>query len=570
MPSLEIVKEGIVCKSEVNFKDLKTYIIDRGELINSVMLYKNSGFNFLLDIVAIDYLEYENEEARFALVYTFRNDIENLVLALKVYLKDGEDVDTISHIYKAADWLEREAYDQFGIKFNGHKNLKRILNHIEFVGHPLRKDYDIRAGQPLFKSDNLHDEIFNDCKRRGLIKDNTSFEEAVDDIKAKLMFLNIGPSHPATHGAIRTLVGLDGENIVASAVEVGYLHRGFEKSCENHTYNQIIPYTDRLNYCSSLVNNIAFALTIEKMLGVKVPNRAVIMRVILLELQRIMDHLVCLAALCTDSGAITNYFYLFNERDVCYDFLSKLTGARLTNSFARVGGMARDFHIGWEEQLKDVLTHIETGVGQAKSLIDKNRIFLDRVDGVCPISKEDILSYSLTGPVARASGVDNDLRKIDKDFDYTTYDFDVPLGTRGDLYDRVFIRFEEINESIKIIRQAMDRIPKGEVRVSERNIFLPQRKELLSSIEGMINHFKLVFEGVHVPKGEYYSSLESPNGELGFYVVSDGSGHPYRVKVRPPSFFAIASHGETIINSLVADSILNLGSLNIIAGESDR
>jgi len=385
-----------------------------------------------------------------------------------------------------------------------------------------------------------------------------------------LMFLNLGPAHPASHGTIRTFVALDGENITCAVSEIGYLHRGFEKSCENHTYNQIIPYTDRLNYCSAILNNIAYAHAVEGILGVDLPERAKFIRVIIGELSRIIDHLVCLAAILVDMGALTNYWYLYNPREKVYDLLSKLTGARLTNSYMRIGGMSHDLYDGFEHDLQACLKEITQGVNDALKLIEHNRIFHDRTQNVGIISKEDAINRGLTGPNLRACGVAYDLRVTAPYYHYETFDFDIALGSVGDVYDRMMVRFEEIKQSTRIIHQAMQRLPEGPVCVQDHAISLPPKKEVYNNIEGLMNQFKLIYEGVKVPPSEYYRAIEGANGELGFFIVSDGSGTPYKVKVRPPCFYAMAAYPRIIEGSMIADAVLTLGSLNIIAGELDR
>jgi len=519
------------------------------------------GFTMLLDITCIDNLDKSHPaSSRFEIVYILRHSefVETKIYKVAVnYPEIG--VDTISSLFESAEWAEREVYDQYGITFAGHPMLKRLLNHNEFEGHPLRKDYEITQGQYCTTSQDLMDEMHPllDERKLSLTEDN-------------LMIVNLGPSHPASHGTIRTLAALDGEKIVAAACEIGYLHRGFEKSCENHNYNQIIPYTDRLNYCSAITNNIAFAKTVEDMLDITLPDRGVFIRVILAELSRIIDHLVCLAAGLLDMGGQTNYWYLFNPRNDAYDFLSKLTGARLTNSYMRIGGMTHDLYDGWQSDLEDVLKKVDVGVTESLKMIVGNRIFNDRVTDVSPVSKEDAISYGFTGPNLRASGVAYDLR-FTKPYDfYESFDFNMVVGSVGDTYDRMMLRFDEINESMKVVRQAMEKIPGGDFNVNDKSIIMPSKECVYGGIEGMMNQFKLVIDGVKVPKGEYYGAYEATNGELGFYIVSDGSGTPYKVKVRPPSFYHMAAYPKIIENYQVADAILTLGSLNIIAGEMDR
>jgi len=539
-----------------------TTTLKSSELLGAITAAKeNLGFTLLLDITAVDNLHKSHPPfTRFELVYILRHSEFKKTLIYKVAVEDPEiGVVSISSLFASAEWAEREVYDQYGIHFQGHKMLKRVLNHNEFVGHPLRKDYEITKGQYCTTSQDLMDEM------RPLLDDRN-----LDMNKDDLMIVNLGPSHPASHGTIRTLAALDGEKIVAAASEIGYLHRGFEKSCENHNYNQIIPYTDRLNYCSAIMNNIAFAKTVEDMLDVTLPDRGIFIRIIVAELSRVIDHLVCLAAGLLDMGGQTNYWYLYNPRDNAYDFLSKLTGARLTNSYMRIGGMTHDLYDGWESDLDDVLTKIDFGISESLKMITHNRIYNDRIQNVSPVSAAQAIDYGFTGPNLRASGVPYDVRFANPYYYYDTFDFDMVIGSVGDTYDRMMVRFDEMNESLKIIRQAVKRIPDGPVNVDDRRITMPEKSCVYGGIEGMMNQFKLVIDGVKVPEGEFYGSFEAANGELGFYIVSDGSGTPYKVKVRPPSFYHMSAYPKIIENYQVADAIMTLGSLNIIAGEMDR
>jgi NADH-quinone oxidoreductase subunit C/D len=535
------------------------YVIDSAHIVEALrILLKEDHYTYLVDMTAIDYLHVISHPTRFALVYLLRDRHFANLITLKTYVNNTLVVDSVTSLFKSASWAEREIWDQYGIHFKNHPNLKRILNHKEFIGHPLRKDYSITQGQLCHKSDDLMDEMTPRLKQKGY------------STQDELMFLNLGPAHPASHGTIRTFVALESETIRCAVSEIGYLHRGFEKSCENHTYNQIIPYTDRLNYCSAILNNIAYAHAVEGILGVDLPERAKFIRVIIGELSRMIDHLVCLAAILVDMGALTNYWYLYNPREKVYDLLSKLTGARLTNSYMRIGGMSHDLYEGFGEELRACLNEIEAGMGEALKLIEHNRIFHDRTQNVGIISKEEAINRGLSGPNLRACGVAYDLRVTSPYYHYETFDFDIALGSVGDVYDRIMVRFEEIRQSKRIIEQAMLRLPKGPVCVENHAVSLPKKQDVYTNIEGLMNQFKLVFEGVKVPAKEYYRAIEGGNGELGFFIVSDGSGTPYKVKVRPPCFYAMAAYPSIIEGGMIADAILSLGSLNIIAGELDR
>ncbi|MBM9519480.1 NADH-quinone oxidoreductase subunit D [Desulforhopalus vacuolatus] len=530
-------------------------------------LKENFGCDLLLDVTGIDYLTYPKppQKERFRVVYTLRNWRDNLVVQVRTGVSNPKiGLPTASSIWESANWGERECWDQYGINFSGHPDLRRILNHVQFEGHPLRKDYPVDKRQVLMESDSLEAPL----KARLASKDTG--HEAMTELGTDVMFLNIGPAHPATHGAIRFAVALDGETILANVVEIGYLHRGFEKLAEKHTYNQVIPLTDRLNYCSSMMNNIAYVKAIEKFANIEITERAQFMRVVLGEFYRILDHLVCLAAAGVDVGGLTNYWYLYDEKEAAYDFISKLCGGRLMSTATRIGGMYHDFHEGWEKEMEFHLAAIEKGAGDSQGLMEKNRILQDRMQNVCRFSPEQAISFGLTGPNLRSCGVPFDLRKDAPYYNYDAFDFDIPIGSNGDVYDRFMIRYEEIKQSIRIIRQAMKMIPGGPVNVNDPQVHLPKKAQVYTKIEGLANHFKMVFEGVHVPKGEWYDGYEAANGELGFHFVSDGSGTPYKCKVRPPCFYTLGSFPAMVEGSMIADAIVNLSCLNIIGGELDR
>ena len=519
-------------------------LIDSKDIKSTISKLKNEkDYTILLDITVIDYLKFPDiTPSRFAVVYILR------------------DASFKNQIYSAANWAEREAYDQYGIRFNGHPNLKRVLNHHQFVGHPLRKDYEITKGQICTHTEDLMDEMNPLLKQKGYTS------EDIND----LMLLNVGPSHPASHGTIRNFVAMEGETITACVTEIGYLHRGFEKACENHTYSQIIPYTDRLNYCSAILNNIGYSKAVEEMLNIDITARAKMIRIIIGELSRIIDHLVCNAANMVDLGGLTNFWYLFAPRDMAYDLLSKLTGARLTNTYTRIGGLEFDLYEGFDEDLANVLKETEIAIDDALSLIAHNKIFLDRTQDVGVIKADFALQNGITGPNLRAAGIAHDLRKDKPYYGYENFDFDIVVGSHGDVYDRMMCRFEEMRQSIKIIRQAMKELPSGAINVNAPGILLPSKKDVYGNIEGLMNQFKLTFEGIKVPKGEYYSSTEAANGELGFFIVSDGSGKPYKVKCRPPCFYSLAAFSKIVEGGMLADAVITMASMNFIAGEFDR
>lgn len=391
------------------------------------------------------------------------------------------------------------------------------------------------------------------------------------DLGATEMVLNLGPSHPAMHGALRTQIHLDGETIVKAESEIGYLHRCFEKHSEHSTYQQVIPYTDRLNYVSALMNNVGYCKAVEDLMGVEIPERVIYIRVLICELSRIIDHLVCIGTNIVDIGALTNFWYTFNVREKVYTLIEKITGARLTYSYTRIGGLYRDLYEGFEGDLLVVLDEIKESIKDVKGLLVDNKIFIDRTRDIGVVTKEQAVEWGFTGPCLRASGVEHDLRKRSPYYGYESYDFDIPVGEVGDTYDRILVRFEEIAQSDRIIRQCLKRMPKkGPIMTDDRRVGLPPKEEVYGSIEGLMNHFKLIMHGVIPPPGEIYSATEVASGELGFYIISDGTSHPFRIKVRPPCFPIFSVYERIIEGHMIADAIAILGSLNVVAGELDR
>ncbi len=516
-------------------------------------LKEYAGFNFLMDICGVDYPQ---RAKRFDVVYHLFNSKEYTRLRVKTQLAEGEAVGTATTIWQGADWFEREAYDMFGVLFTGHPNLRKILTHHQFVGHPLRKDYEADAQQHCDSVLPIH-------------FDNTP-EQRGDQLDSRYVPINIGPSHPAMHGTLRVMAELDGETIVRASCEIGYLHRCFEKMAETHPYNQVIPYTDRLNYCSAPMNNVGYCKAVERLMGVEIPERAQAMRVVLCELSRIIDHIIAVGTGGVDLGALTAFFHLLSYREKVYNLFEKLCGARLTVSLTRVGGMAQDAPEGWFDEVVAFCAEMSDGVDEIQRLMIDNKIFIKRTQGVCPVSKDDAIAWGYTGPLLRASGANIDLRKTNPYYGYDQYDFDIPIGTNGDVYDRYCVRIEEMRQSIRIIRQVCKSIPGGDYTVRDKGIVLPEKKDVYGNIEGLMNHFMLVIKGLRPPVGEIYDATEAANGELGFYLISDGSANPYRLKVRPPCFAIYQSFPTVVKGVQLADAIATVASMNVIAGELDR
>ena len=428
------------------------------------------------------------------------------------------------------------------------------------------------------------------------------------------MLLNMGPSHPAMHGTIRIMLELDGERILNSEVEVGYLHRGFEKTCEHRTYFSLLPYTDRLNYVSPLINNLGYVMTVEKMLGLEVPERAQYIRVLMSELSRISDHLTCLAAMAMECGAFTVFLYKMKAREFLWDVIEQTTGARMTTSYIRIGGVRADLHPGFDTVLKKAIEETRGVLKDVHGLLDKNKIFLNRTRDVAVMSREDAVAYGWTGPCLRSTGVSYDVRKAHPYLVYDRLNWEVPLGDRGDNFDRYLVRMKEMDQSLRIIEQAAVRIPNSsrafivegmapaqaikesrrqrvrndialspnlegseEVRypdilASDKGFVVPPKEETYTTIEGLINHFKFFMRGhgLRPPQGEVYFAVEGGNGELGFYIVSDGTDRPYRLHLRAPCFHIVSALEQLIRGRYVADVIPTFGSMNMIGGELDR
>ena len=396
--------------------------------------------------------------------------------------------------------------------------------------------------------------------------------EALNDVEHLpdgLMRLNLGPSHPATHGILQNIIDIDGEIIVRARPVIGYVHRTFEKLGEVFTYNQFLTCTDRMNYISPPMNNVAWSLAVEEMMGIKAPPRAQVVRTIINELSRISDHIICNGILGVDVGAYTGFLYVYHYREMIYNILEKMVGARLTTTFTRIGGLEMDIYPDFVKDVNEFLKAYPKILKDFNNLFIHNRIFIDRSRGVGGISPENALAWGYTGPNLRAAGVPMDLRKDAPYLVYDQVDFDIPVGIQGCVYDRFLVRIEEMEQSMRIIRQCIDNIPEGPVSVGDYHVSLPPKPEVYTSMEQLIHHFELVMNGVNVPAGEYYSAAETANGELGFYIVSDGTGKPYRVHVRRPCFWYYQSYPELIEGGLISDAIAVMSSLNVIAGELD-
>ncbi|MES2587992.1 MAG: NADH-quinone oxidoreductase subunit D [Bacteroidota bacterium] len=406
-----------------------------------------------------------------------------------------------------------------------------------------------------WKEENLHDTL----------KPQLSKETIDGDIAT----LNLGPTHPATHGIFQNILKVDGEKILSSEQTVGYIHRAFEKLSERRPFNQITPITDRLNYCSSPINNMGWEMTVEKLIGAEIPKRVDYMRVIIMELARIADHLVCNSVIGVDTGALTGFTYVFQEREKIYELYEEVCGARLTTNIGRIGGFERDFSPTFHYKLKNFLKTFPKAFNEFDSLLARNRIFMDRTMKAGPISGARALEYGFVGPNLRAAGIDYDVRAMNPYSSYQDFDFTIPVGVNGDTYDRFMVRQEEIRQSLRIIEQAYKNIPEGSYKADLPEFYLPPKEQVYNNMEALIYHFKIVMGETPIPAGEVYHSVEGGNGELGFYLVSDGGRTPYRLQFRRPCFIYYQAYPEMITGQTISDAVLTLSSMNVIAGELD-
>jgi NADH-quinone oxidoreductase subunit C/D len=540
-------------------QDLPTFLVARESIAEILQLLRDHNdlqFALPLDLWGVDY---PRRDKRFDVMYQLYSLKNNERVRVKVAVEDGEAVPTSVNVFRAFDWFEREVFDMYGVKFEGHPNLRRILTHEMFQGHALRKDYDPAQRWLLTE------------KGVATLKPKIDPRFDNNDTDFERVTLNIGPSHPAMHGTLRAAVTLDGETIIGVDQEIGYLHRCFEKMCETHTYQQAIPYTDRLNYCSAIINNVGYCMAVEKLLGIEAPARAQQVRLMLSEMMRIGDHLVCIGANLVDLGALTNFWYLFQPREEMYGLIEACCGARLLPSYLRVGGLAVDVPPDFLEKSQRWIDSIPKFLDDVDKLVRTNRIFRERAEGVGAISQADALQFGFTGPCLRATGIPYDVRKANPYLGYETYDFDVPIADGGDTYARYLVRMEEMRQSLRILQQAIKRgLPAGPVIVDNPYVALPAKEKVYNEMESLIYHFKLIMHGIQPPVGETYFQVEGGNGELGFYVVSDGTKNPYRVRCRPPCFSLFEAYGYMITGQTIPDAIATLGSLNIIAGELDH
>lgn len=570
----DIVAAGLHNGNQVVFveptrlKALATFLRDEAEL----------NYETLIDVTSVDRSQLPlNGDARFQTVYQFRSYSRNQHLT--VFADCGTEpggndelphIDSLTSVYRGAEWPEREVYDLMGIRFDGHPDLRRILMPKNWPNHPLQKQAPL-GGEEVPFTFTWDDPEFETLGSQILPAESTA-PDLPPGMSRQNMVINMGPHHPSTHGVLRLVVEMDGERIVSIDPDLGFLHSGFEKTGENKRYKDFVYYTDRMDYLSGMSNNLGYCLTIEHMLGLEIPERAQVIRVIMAEMQRIASHLFWLATHVLDvSGTgMSLLMYATRERERILDLFEMVCGARLTVSYIRIGGVWQDLPDAFIAELKDFLRLMPEKINEYEALISEAPLWQERLTGIGYISAEDALAMGLTGPMLRGSGVDWDLRRDRPYCGYESYEFEVPISDSGDCYGRFNIRMEEMRQSVRILEQAVANLPSGLYKSNNRKVALPPRAELDVSMEALIHHFKLMTEGFHVSPGFFYHGIENSKGELGFFVYSDGSAKPYRLHVHGPSFNNLYAIDHISRGEMLSDVVTNIGSIDIVLGEVDR
>ncbi|ASK78403.1 NADH-quinone oxidoreductase subunit C/D [Paraphotobacterium marinum] len=548
------------------YKGSSSFVLPYENFHNALLfLKKNEHINFdtLLDMSLIDESE-RSSTCNFTLFVHLLSIKDNTFISLRTTITKDSEPDTLSNIWPSANWYEREIYDMFGIKFNNHPNMKRILLPEYWEGHPLLKTEEGRATErpePCgFDPDSLKK-----------VLEGYHSDKVVDERDDGKTLVNIGPNHPGTDGVIRLMVKLKGETITELDQEIGYHHRGAEKIAENHTYHNYIPYTNRIDYLGGAAGELPYVLACEQLTGIKVPERAEVIRVMISEIFRICSHLVWIGSLGHNLGAMGPAFYTFLEREKLFHIIELICGGRMHPAFFRIGGVAVDLPDGWYEDVMSSCKAVEDRMSEIEALTVKSKIFQMRTKDIAVYSKQQALDWSLTGPNLRAAGFDYDLRKQKPYSGYENYEFDVPTADKSDAFNRMILRLEEIRQSIRIIRQAANNMPSGEIlSINQPRFSLPKKENALQDIETMIYHFTDVGKGLRFPKGESFFATETSKGITSYHIVSDGSSNPYRVRIRTPSFAHFQSVGAVSVGDNLGNVICLIGSIDYVLADIDR
>lgn len=555
--------------------DIVTLWVPRDKLSDVLVYLKTEISNpyiLLFDLTAVDERSRKKESnypaSAFTLVYTLFSFDENAFLRIKIALEEEfPTVPTITTLWKNANWYEREVYDMFGIRFEGHPHLTRILMPLTWEGHPLRKEHPARATEmgPF----SLWDEK-QDREQAALQFRPEDWGMALHSEDADFMFLNIGPQHPGTHGVLRIILQLDGEDIVDAVPEIGFHHRGAEKMAERQSWHTYIPYTDRIDYLAGVNNNLAYLLSVEKLAGIEVPARAQMIRIMMCELFRIASHLVWYGTYAQDLGQLSPVFYMFTDRERVFDIVESVCGGRMHPNWFRIGGVAQDLPVGWDGLVKKFIDYFPARLREYDKLVIKNALFKARTEGIGIFTTEEAIEWGATGANLRATGFDWDFRKKRPYGGYEHLDFDVPLGVHGDCYDRAVVRVEEMRQSLRIIEQCWKNMPDGPYKADHPLTTPPLKKNTMQDIETLITHFLGVSWGPVIPPGEAMSCIEAPKGANGYYAISDGNTSPYRVHIRTPSFAHMQMVPYISRGYTVSDLLSILGAMDYVLADIDR
>ncbi|MCB9114146.1 MAG: NADH dehydrogenase (quinone) subunit D [Caldilinea sp.] len=529
-------------------------------------------YEAIVDVSSVDRSELPADGARFHAVYQLRSYARKQHLMVVCPADEGGDpeVPSLAGVYKGAIWPEREVWDLMGVRFAGHPDHRRIMMPESWPNHPLQKQVPV-GGEEVPFTLTWSDPEFESFGKQVMAAESLP-PVVPPGMSRENMIINMGPHHPSTHGVLRLVVELDGETVVNVDPDLGYLHSGFEKTGENKRYKDFVYYTDRMDYLSAMSNNLGYCVTVEKLLGIDIPERAERLRVIMAELQRVASHLFWLSthALDVSGTGMALLMYATRERERILDLFEMACGARLTVGYMRIGGVSRDIPPAFLGHLEEFLRAMPIRISEYESMLTHGPLWEERLRGIGKLTRDEVINMGLTGPMLRGSGVDWDLRRDAPYSGYEKYDFKVPVFTEGDSYARYLVRMEEMRQSLRIIRQAIDNLPDGPYRVEDRKVTPPPRAELDVSMEALIHHFKLMTEGFQVPPGMYYHGIESSKGELGFFVYSDGSAKPYRLHVRGPSFNNLYAVSKMSKGAMLSDIVTNIGSIDIVLGEVDR
>jgi NADH-quinone oxidoreductase subunit C/D len=559
--------------------DIRTLWVKPSALLDLLRGLKDEGYAMLYDLTVIDERERADRPAAvgntidgpppdFTVVYHLLSFDRNADLRLKIALSEAAPVvPSITGLWPNADWYEREAWDMFGVRFEGHPGLRRLLMPPTWEGHPLRKDHYARATE--VEPYRLPEEKEH-AEQEALRFEPEAWGMRRQTADADFIFLNLGPNHPSTHGVFRIVLQLDGERIVDAVPDIGYHHRGAEKMGERQTWHTYIPYTDRVDYLGGVMNNLPYVLAVEKLAGIEVPERVEVIRIMLCELFRIASHLVFYGTFAQDIGALSPVFFMFTDREKVFDITEAICGGRMHPSWFRIGGVAQDLPRGWEQLVRDFVDYLPKRLDEYQRLVLDNAIVKRRTIGIGDYSAEEAIAWGVTGPGLRACGYDWDFRKRRPYGGYERFDFEVPLGTRGDCYDRCVVRAEEMRQSLRIVRQCLENMPEGPYKADHPLTTPPRKEKTLQDIETLITHFLGVSWGPVIPAGEAFVGVEATKGSNGYYLISDGGTQPYRVRIRTPSFPHLQMIPLLCRGLFIADLIAILGSIDFVMADVDR